>query len=237
MNVLIVGAAGAIGAALLRRYLDNPAVEQVVAIHHQPMNSNDDKLHWLNCDLRDEQSIAHCAEQLAEMELPIHRWVCASGYLQGPLGGPEKSMRNIRSAKLHDDFAVNTIGPVLLFSAMANKLKLVAGFKAAFLSAQVGSIEDNQLGGWFGYRMSKAALNMGIRCLAIEAGRWRNEPTIVAIHPGTTISNLSKDFVQQRKAPLQSAEHCAEKLDQLIESLSVEGTGKFYRLDGSQLPW
>ncbi len=237
MNVLIVGAAGAIGAALLRRYLDNPAVEQVVAIHHQPMNSNDDKLHWLNCDLRDEQSIAHCAEQLAEMELPIHRWVCASGYLQGPLGGPEKSMRNIRSAKLHDDFAVNTIGPVLLFSAMANKLKLVAGFKAAFLSAQVGSIEDNQLGGWFGYRMSKAALNMGIRCLAIEAGRWRNEPTIVAIHPGTTISNLSKDFVQQRKAPLQSAEHCAEKLDQLIESLSAEGTGKFYRLDGSQLPW
>lgn len=237
MNVFIVGAAGAIGAALLERYLQNPMIERIVATHHLPMRSTHDKLQWLTCDLRDEQAIAACAEQIAAMELPIHRWVCASGYLQGPLGGPEKSMRNIRSAKLHDDFAVNTIGPVLLFSAMANKLKLVPGFKAAFLSAQVGSIEDNQLGGWFGYRMSKAALNMGIRCLAIEAGRWRNEPTIVAIHPGTTVSNLSKDFVKQRKAPLQTAAHCAEKLDHLIEQLSAEGTGQFYRLDGSQLPW
>ena len=237
MNVLIVGAAGAIGAALLKRYLESPAVEQIIAIHHQPKGSNDSNLRWLDCDLRDERSIIRCAETVAEMGLHIHRWVCASGYLQGPLGGPEKSMRNIRGAKLHDDFAVNTIGPVLLFSAMASQLKVAPGLKAAFLSAQVGSIEDNQLGGWFGYRMSKAALNMGIRCLAIEAGRWRNEPTIVAIHPGTTVSNLSKDFVKQRKLPLQSAEHCAEKLDYLIEGLAVKGTGKFYRLDGSLLPW
>lgn len=237
MNVLIVGAAGAIGAALLERYLHNPEVEQIVAIHHLPASGAHDKVRWLQCNLRDEQSIDLCVEQLTAMDLPIHRWVCASGYLQGPLGGPEKSMRNIRGAKLHDDFAVNSIGPILLFSAMANKLKVVPGFKAAFLSAQVGSIEDNQLGGWFGYRMAKAALNMGIRCLAIEAGRWRNEPTIVAIHPGTTVSNLSKAFVKQRKAPLQSAQTCAEKLDLLIERLTPEGTGQFYRLDGSQLPW
>ena len=237
MNVLIVGAAGAIGAALLERYLHNPEVEQIIAIHHLPVSGAHAKVRWLNCNLRDEQSIELCVEQLTVMDIPIHRWVCASGYLQGPLGGPEKSMRNIRGAKLHDDFAVNTIGPVLLFSAMANKLKVVPGFKAVFLSAQVGSIEDNQLGGWFGYRMAKAALNMGIRCLAIEAGRWRNEPTIVAIHPGTTVSNLSKAFVKQRKAPLQSAQTCAEKLDRLIEKLTPAGTGQFYRLDGSQLPW
>ena len=237
MNVLIVGAAGGIGAALLQRYLENPAVEQIIAIHHQPVGSSHNKLRWLDCDLRDEKSVIRCAERVAAMGMPIHRWVCASGYLQGPLGGPEKSMRNIRGAKLHDDFAVNTIGPVLLFSAMASQLKVAPGFKAAFLSAQVGSIEDNQLGGWFGYRMSKAALNMGIRCLAIEAGRWRNEPTIVAIHPGTTESNLSKDFVKERKLPLQSAKQCAEKLDHLIEGLSAGGTGQFYRLDGSQLPW
>ncbi|MEZ7817986.1 MAG: NAD(P)-dependent dehydrogenase (short-subunit alcohol dehydrogenase family) [Candidatus Azotimanducaceae bacterium] len=237
MNVLIVGATGAIGAALLERYLLNPEVEQIIAIHHLPVSAVHDKVRWLTCNLRDDQSIAQCTEQLAALELPIHRWICASGYLQGPLGGPEKSMRNIRGAKLHDDFAVNTIGPILLFSAMANKLKVVPGFKAAFLSAQVGSIEDNQLGGWFGYRMAKAALNMGIRCLAIEAGRWRNTPTIVAIHPGTTVSNLSKAFVKQRKAPLQSAQQCAAKLDLLIEKLTPEETGQFYRLDGSQLPW
>ena len=74
MNVLIVGAAGAIGAALLERYLQNPEIERIVATHHLPKRSAHDKLQWLACDLRDEQAIAACAEQIAAMELPIHRW-------------------------------------------------------------------------------------------------------------------------------------------------------------------
>jgi NAD(P)-dependent dehydrogenase (short-subunit alcohol dehydrogenase family) len=237
MNVLINGAGGAIGAALIERYIAKPEVDRVVAIHHRQVCSVHSKVQWLQCNLREVEEIERCIEQLLLIEQPIHRWICASGYLQGPLGGPEKSMRNIQSAKLQDDFAVNTIGPILLFSGMANKFKLVPDFKAAFLSAQVGSIEDNQLGGWFGYRMSKAALNMGVRCLAIEAGRWLNEPTIVSVHPGTTMSGLSKAFVKQRKAPLQTAATCAEKLDHLIEGLTPEGSGNFYKLDGALLPW
>jgi NAD(P)-dependent dehydrogenase (short-subunit alcohol dehydrogenase family) len=101
----------------------------------------------------------------------------------------------------------------------------------------VGSIEDNRLGGWYGYRMSKAALNMGVRCLAIECSRWRSQPTIVAVHPGTTASNLSKPFTKTRTAPVQSPEQCATRLYQLIETLEPQQNGQFLKLSGEILPW
>ena len=130
MNVLINGAGGAIGAALIERYIAKPEVDRVVAIHHRQVSSVHSKVQWLQCNLREVEEIERCIEQLLLIEQPIHRWICASGYLQGPLGGPEKSMRNIQSAKLQDDFAVNTIGPILLFSGMANKFKLVPDLAA-----------------------------------------------------------------------------------------------------------
>jgi NAD(P)-dependent dehydrogenase (short-subunit alcohol dehydrogenase family) len=237
MNVFILGASGAIGSALLDRYLAKPEVRRVIATYRSAPGSTDDRVHWLKCDLRDIDSIEECARQLEALDLPISLWVCASGSLEGPLGGPEKSMRSIRKVKLQDDFTVNTFGPILLFNSMAPSCKVVVNFKAIFLSAQVGSIEDNRLGGWYGYRMSKAALNMGVKCLAIEAGRWRNKATIVAVHPGTTMSTLSKGFVANRKNSVQTPEVCAARLHDLIEELDPEGSGKFYRLDGSQLPW
>lgn len=90
MNVFIVGAAGAIGAALLERYLQNPMIERIVATHHLPMRSTHDKLQWLTCDLRDEQAIAACAEQIAAIELPIHRWGVCQRVSTRPLGRARK---------------------------------------------------------------------------------------------------------------------------------------------------
>ena len=100
----------------------------------------------------------------------------------------------------------------------------------------MGSIEDNRLGGWYGYRMAKAALNMGVKTLAIESQRWRRAPIIVAVHPGTTKSNLSKPFTAQRKQ-LQSAAECGARCYRLIEGLTDTHSGTFLKLDGTQLPW
>ena len=109
-------------------------------------------------------------------------------------------------------------------------------FREAY-AFQVGSIEDNQLGGWYSYRMSKAALNMGIKTAAIEIARWRNSPVLIAVHPGTTHSGLSKPFVQRRKAPVQTADAAALRLLALEQSLRPEQHGSFVTLDAKSLPW
>lgn len=233
MNVMILGAGGGIGRNLLEHYRADPQVQRIYATHHRQVSSIDPAVRWLTVDMADPDSVSTLAGTIDE---PIHRWICCTGLLAGPNGQPEKTLRQLASPKLQHDYAVNAIGPVTLFAQMAKQLRS-AGMRAVFLSAQVGSIEDNRLGGWYGYRMSKAALNMGIRCLAIECGRWRSEPTIVAVHPGTTASNLSKPFTKTRAAPVQSPAQCAARLYDLIESLKPQQTGLFLKLSGETLPW
>lgn len=233
MNVMILGAGGGIGRNLLEHYLAQPQVQRIYATHHRQVSSIDPAVRWLTVDMADPDSVSALAGTIDE---PIHRWICCTGLLAGPYGQPEKTLRQLTPPKLQHDYAVNAIGPVTLFAQMAKQLRS-AGMRAVFLSAQVGSIEDNRLGGWYGYRMSKAALNMGIRCLAIECGRWRSEPTIVAVHPGTTASNLSKPFTKTRAAPVQSPAQCAARLYDLIESLKPQHTGLFLKLSGETLPW
>lgn len=233
MNVMILGAGGDIGRHLLEQYLAHPEVQCIYATHHREVSSICPSVRWLTVDMADPSAIAELA---AAIDQPIHRWICCTGLLAGAHGQPEKTFRRLASQKLQHDYAVNAVGPVTLFAQMANQLRFDE-LRAVFLSAQVGSIEDNRLGGWYGYRMSKAALNMGVRCLAIECGRWRSQPTIVAVHPGTTASNLSKPFTKTRTAPVQSPEQCATRLYQLIETLEPQQNGQFLKLSGEVLPW
>jgi NAD(P)-dependent dehydrogenase (short-subunit alcohol dehydrogenase family) len=233
MNVMILGAAGDIGRHLLEHYLAKPEVQCIFATHHREVSSICSSVRWLTVDMADPDSIEN---QAAAIDVPIHRWICCTGLLAGPHGQPEKTLRRLASNKLQHDYAVNAVGPLTLFAQLARQLRS-DDLRAVFLSAQVGSIEDNRLGGWYGYRMSKAALNMGVRCLAIECGRWRSRPTIVAVHPGTTASNLSRPFTKSRTTPVQSPEQCAARLYELVEALAPEQTGQFLKLSGEILPW
>ena len=233
MNVMIVGAGGGIGRALLELYARMPGIQRIYATHHRPVSSCASTVHWIQVDLGDPDSVAALAQQVDQ---PINRWICCSGILAGAHGQPEKTLRQLAAAKLQHDYQVNAVGPLSAFSVLAPRLR-DTDMRAAFLSAQVGSIEDNRLGGWYGYRMSKAALNMGIKCLAIECSRSRNLPTIVAVHPGTTTTNLSRAFTKTRKEPVQSAAACAAQLFELVESLVPEQSGRFLRLNGQSLPW
>lgn len=233
MNIIILGAGGGIGQALVESYLADPGVERIYATHHRSVSSISPQVRWLQLDLADPVSMSELTEYIEE---PIDRWICCTGILAGSHGGPEKTLRQLQSEKLLHDYQVNAVGPLTVFSSLASRLR-TNGMRAVFLSAQVGSIGDNRLGGWYGYRMSKAALNMGVRCLAIECGRWRSAPAVVAVHPGTTVSGLSQNFIQARKAPVQTAAQCAIQLKGLIESLTAEHNGQFLRLNGESVPW
>ena len=240
-KVLIAGGTGAIGSALIRQYqqwseVTGQPLELYVTCRQQPKRS-ETGVTWLSVDLRQADSIAQAGELLESRTAVLDHWVCCTGYLHGEFGLPEKALKSLQGDKLAADFAVNSVGPMLLFQACSGLLKRSRMAKAVFLSAQVGSIEDNRSGGWYGYRMSKAALNMGVRSAAIECGRWRQPPAIVAVHPGTTISNLSQPFTARRELPPQTADQCAAQLLRRIQALKPEDNGSFQRLDGSVLPW
>jgi NAD(P)-dependent dehydrogenase (short-subunit alcohol dehydrogenase family) len=151
---------------------------------------------------------------------------------------PEKSLKQINSDRLLRYFQINSIGSLLLAKHLLPLLRHGERSILATISAKVGSIGDNQLGGWYGYRASKAALNMWMRNVAIEY--HRNSPrTIVALlHPGTTDTRLSKPF--QRSVPpekLFSVERTVTQLLAVLETLTEEDSGQFFNWDGSRLPW
>lgn len=240
-KVLIVGGGGAIAGQLIRQYQlwsqsTGQPLELYVTSRQRPPAVHSG-ITWLQVDFRNPESIAAAGEELSKRATVLDHWVCCAGYLHGDFGLPEKALKSLQAAKLSGDFAVNSLGPLLMFQVCLGLLKRAPLAKAVFLSAQVGSIEDNRSGGWYGYRMSKAALNMGVRCAAIECARWRRPPAIVAVHPGTTVSGLSEPFTAHRPDVPQTAEQCAAKLFSRIQALSVEESGTFQRLDGSNIPW
>ena len=129
------------------------------------------------------------------------------------------------------------VGPLAFFRNCLDLIKAAEQPVVAFLSAQVGSIEDNNSGGWYSYRMSKAALNMAVKSLAIECARFKNHPIVVAIHPGTTRTKLSEPFLKHRKAPVRDAIDSAASILDLVRGLTPEDSGSFLNTRGEIIPW
>jgi NAD(P)-dependent dehydrogenase (short-subunit alcohol dehydrogenase family) len=238
VNVLIVGANGGIGAALAQLALADERMTRLFAssrrIDELPRHP---KLEPLQLDFLSATSIDQAGETLSAQVQHLDLVIVAAGFLHDGAGGPEKSLRELNGDQMQKVLQINAVGPLLLFARLESLLKQAQAPKILFLSAQVGSIEDNRLGGWYSYRMSKAALNQGVRTAAIEAGRWRNGATLVAVHPGTTETPLSQPFIKRRQAAVQSATACAEHLWELADQLDAKDNGSFLRTDGTSLPW
>ena len=225
-NIVILGAAGAIGSAFTNLLSQKYPNASLFAFSRNGEHS---------INYSSEDSIAEAAE-LAAKEKSLDLVIVANGILHEETLMPEKSLRDLSAEKFHRVFEVNTITPALIakyFLPKLNKEKLSV-FSA--LSARVGSISDNQLGGWYAYRASKAALNMIIKNAAIEVGRRNKHAIIVGLHPGTVDSDLSKPF-QGNVADEQlfTPEYSAEKLLAVLENLSVEQTGKCFAWDGKEI--
>jgi NAD(P)-dependent dehydrogenase (short-subunit alcohol dehydrogenase family) len=151
---------------------------------------------------------------------------------------PEKSLRQIDSEQMLRYFQVNSVSAVLWAKHLQPVLKKSDQAVFANISAKVGSIGDNQLGGWYGYRASKAALNMLMRNVSIEYRRTCPQAIVVVLHPGTTDTNLSQPF--QRNVPpekLFSVERTVNQLLVVIDNLSIQDSGEFFNWDGQKLPW
>ena len=225
-NIVILGAAGAIGSAFTNLLSQKYPNASLFAFSRNGEHS---------INYSSEDSIAEAAE-LAAKEKSLDLVIVTNGILHEETLIPEKSLRDLSAEKFHRVFEVNTITPALIakyFLPKLNKEKLSV-FSA--LSARVGSISDNQLGGWYAYRASKAALNMIIKNAAIEVGRRNKHAIIVGLHPGTVDSDLSKPFQGNvADGQLFTPEYSAEKLLAVLENLSVEQTGKCFAWDGKEI--
>lgn len=186
--------------------------------------------------LEDEASIAAAATQMAAPELVL----VASGVLQDAARAiaPEKTLRAIDGAAMAQVLAINTIGPALIAKHVLPRLPRDRRAVFAVLSARVGSIGDNRLGGWHSYRASKAALNMLVANFAIEMRRSHPQAIIVALHPGTVDSALSAPF-QGGVSPekLFSPATAAAHLLRVIDGLTPQDSGSFFAWNGEMLPW
>ena len=231
-RAVVFGASGAIGAALVAALRADPAYAEVIACARGTADSD------LHFDLSDEASIARLSGRIGKGG-PLDLVLVATGMLHEAGGAqPEKSMQAIDPAALQRSFALNTIGPALIGKHFLPLLPRDRRAVFAALSARVGSIGDNRLGGWYGYRASKAALNMVVRCFAIELARTHPAAIAVTLHPGTVESRLSDPFVRSGQGrAMMTAQASTAHLLGVIDRLTPADSGNLFAWDGARLPF
>ena len=234
-TVLVTGGSGALGGAMVNAILQAfPAARVHATSFRAKPTVADERLHWHPLDLRDAEAIEAFAGGFERVDWIIN---CA-GYLHGEMGGPEKSIRAIDADFLLENMRINTLPTLLLAKHFSSALKKSPAPLLATISARVGSIEDNRLGGWYSYRMSKAALNMALKTLSIEWKHSHPRGCVAALHPGTNDSPLSKPFQANVAAPnLFDPKDTAACFLRLLQRLNAGDSGKFWTWDGATLPW
>ncbi len=246
-HALVVGASQGIGLGFVRAMLQDETVTSLYATYRRAETASEllalqaqhpHRLTAVQMDLTDEGQVAKGLAAISAATPKLHLVVNCVGMLHSDTQQPEKSLRQVDLENLTRSFQVNSISAILLIKHLQPLLRHGDRSVVATISAKVGSIGDNHLGGWYGYRASKAALNMLIRTAAIEYGRRSPQTILVALHPGTTDTQLSKPF--QRNVPegkLFSVEKTVGLLLEVIRGLEREDSGEFFSWDGSRLPW
>ncbi|OKH89283.1 C-factor [Thalassospira sp. TSL5-1] len=224
---VVVGASGGIGRAFVHHLTNANHFSQIISLSRSGTPP---------LDLLDETSIENCANSLSQMKGDIRLIIDATGFLHDENFQPEKSWRHIDPAHMAQNFAINAIGPALLMKHFLPLLPKEG--KAAFvtLSARVGSIGDNHIGGWYGYRAAKAALNQIVKTMSVELARKKRDALCLALHPGTVDTGLSAPFAKSG-LPVQTPKQATANMLNVINTLSSDQSGGFYAYDGSQIDW
>ena len=232
---LVIGAGGGLGAALVARL---SGTAQASLPYQAVLGLSRSSLPAI--DYADEASLtmaaAWVAQQCASRQLELRLLVVASGFLHGPQGQPERSMAQLDADYLSHVFRINAIGPALVMKHFLPLLPRQGRCVAAFVSAKVGSIGDNALGGWYGYRASKAALNQLVKTASIEMTRRNRQAVCVALHPGTVDTGLSQPFAKTGLA-VRPAGVAADELLEVLAGLGPQDTGSFRDYRGRIVPW
>lgn len=241
---LVLGAAGGLGAALVTHFLNDPAITRVFAVSSQEQPSSflvpvseAPNLVWITTKY-DEPSMTEVTEQLKPFAGAFGRVCVCHGLLHSDTIWPEKRLEDINAAALHAIFESNTVVPALWLKLLFKLLKGKQPCVVATLSARVGSISDNRMGGWHAYRASKAALNMVLKNMSIEYARRAKNVKLIAFHPGTTDTGLSKPF--QASVPsgkLFTPAFVASQLANIMATAEVDGELAYLDWNGQPISW
>jgi NAD(P)-dependent dehydrogenase (short-subunit alcohol dehydrogenase family) len=224
---LVVGPTGAIGSAIVCGLKASGQYKEVVELGRSS--------HY-RVDLLSEDTIRESAQTVSKTGYSVDLLIIASGILHSEKIQPEKSWIRVEPDTLEKLFQINAIGPMLVMKHFAPLLSKNKKTVIACLSARVGSIEENELGGWYGYRASKAALNQFIKTTSIELKRRKPGAICVALHPGTVSSKLSEPF-SKAGLNVKSPENCAELLIKVIDQLTPQDTGGFFDYQKREIAW
>lgn len=223
----VVLGTGGIGTALAEALVAEGRYAQVLALGRQTAPA---------FDVTDEARVAAAAAHVAGLGRPLRLMVLATGFLHGNSGQPERSWAHLDQAYLQQVFQVNAVGPALVMKHFFPLLPKTGPCVAGFLSARVGSVGDNALGGWYGYRASKAALNQLVKTASIELARRNKAAVCVALHPGTVATGLSQPFAKTGLTVRPPSEAAGELLA-VLAGLDASQTGGFFDHKGQPVPW
>jgi len=241
---LVQGASRGIGLGLVRALLNRSRIARVIATCRDPDRAealraiDDPKLEIHALDISDADAVEALGAKLRESGTRLNLAVNTAGVLHGPDFAPEKKLEDLDPAAMRTVFAVNALGPALLLRALRPCLARDGKAVFAAISARVGSIGDNRLGGWYSYRASKAALNQLLKTASIELKRRNGNAIVAALHPGTTDTGLSEPF--QANVPehkLFSVEQTVGYLLDVIDGLNETDSGGFFAWDGESIEW
>lgn len=244
-TALVLGASGGLGQAMVAKFLTDPAIERVIAVSRNQQTEDlsaawifNSRLIWIQLAHYTEQEMAEAVAEIEPYAGTIARVCICHGLLHSDSLWPEKRFEDIDPEALQQIFQANTIVPSLwlklLHKTLAGKQRCVV----AALSARVGSTGDNRLGGWYAYRASKAALNSMLKSFSIEYARRAKNVKLIAFHPGTTDTELSKPF--QASVPAQnlfSTAFVADRLESIMEGCEIDGQLSYLDWDGKTIAW
>ena len=240
IDAVVIGGNGGVGREFVRQLQDSNRVHSIVATHRKPISESfhHPKVTWAQVDVREETTIEALAKHLKDTGLKPNLVINCIGVLHTSDFGPEKTWRHLNAQTMHDVFAINAFAVGLLGKHLIPLIPRKDRSIFASISARVGSIADNRLGGWYSYRASKTAHNMFVKTLSIEAWRKHPELAIVSLHPGTVDTTLSEPFTARYDpSKLFTSTRAVNELSSVISNLTSKDTGGFFAWDGQSIPF
>ena len=239
IRAIVIGGSGGVGQAFVQALFESDRVDRIIATARLPQPvSHTAKLSWMQADTTDEASLIAFSEQLKNMDFAPNFVINCTGVLHTDAFGPEKTWRHLNSSTMQQVFAVNAFGVALLGKHLLPLFPRRGRSVFASISARVGSIDDNRSGGWYSYRASKAAHNMFLKTLSLEACRKYPGLVCASLHPGTVDTSLSAPYTRRYDPnKLFSPAHSAQCMIEVLGGLSPAESGGFYAWDGQPIPF